>query len=93
MLQREHSAILPTFIKLPFISKILVLFILSGSFTQGLLYFHYIPTTSCMSTFFSSTTEAWLLTSTVSGLDATKPVFGVSEKARLKSVSSVSETS
>ena len=33
-----HSAILLTFIKLPFVIKIFVLSILSGRFTQGLLY-------------------------------------------------------
>ena len=40
MLQGEHSAILLTFIKLPFVIKIFVLFVLSGCFTQVLLY-HY----------------------------------------------------
>ena len=40
MLQGEHSVILSTFIKLPLVIKILVLFILSGRFTQVLrLYF------------------------------------------------------
>ena len=34
----EHSAILLTFIKLPFVIEILVLSILSGRFTQVLLY-------------------------------------------------------
>ena len=38
MLQREHSAVLLTFIKLPFVIKIFVLSILSGRFTQALLY-------------------------------------------------------
>ena len=38
MLQEEHSAILSTFIKLPFVIKIFVLSILSGRFTQVLLY-------------------------------------------------------
>ena len=38
MLQGEHSAILSTFIKLPFVIKIFVLSILSGRFTQVLLY-------------------------------------------------------
>ena len=38
MLQGEHSAILWTFIKLPFVVKIFVLYILSGHFTQVLLY-------------------------------------------------------
>ena len=33
----EHSAILLTFIKLPFVKKIFVLFFLSGRFTQVLL--------------------------------------------------------
>ena len=37
MLQWEHSAILLTFIKLPFVIKIFVLCILSGCFTQGFL--------------------------------------------------------
>ena len=37
MLQ-EHSAILSTFIKLPFFNKIFVLSIFSGGFTQVLLY-------------------------------------------------------
>ena len=37
MLQGEHSAILLTFIKLPFVFKIFVLSILSGGFTQVLL--------------------------------------------------------
>ena len=40
MLQGEHSEILATFIKLPFIIKIFVLSILSGCFTQVLLYKH-----------------------------------------------------
>ena len=38
MLQGEHSAILKTCIKLPFVIKIHVLSILSGCFTQVLLY-------------------------------------------------------
>ena len=38
MLQGEHSAILLTFIKLPFAINIFVLFIFSGRFTQILLY-------------------------------------------------------
>ena len=38
MLQGEHSAILLTFIKLPFVIKIFVMSSLSGRFTQGLLY-------------------------------------------------------
>ena len=38
MLQREHSAILLTFIKLPVVIKTFVLSILSGCFTQVLLY-------------------------------------------------------
>ena len=38
MLQAEHSAILSTFIKLPFAIKIFVLSILSIRFTQVLLY-------------------------------------------------------
>ena len=38
MLQGEHSAILLTFIKLPFVIKIFVLSIFSGRFTQVLLY-------------------------------------------------------
>ena len=40
MLQGEHSAILLTFVKLPFIIKIFVLSILSGRSTQVLLYTH-----------------------------------------------------
>ena len=38
MLQGEHSAILLTCIKLPFVIKTFVLAFLSGRFTQGLLY-------------------------------------------------------
>ena len=38
MLQREHSAILSTCIKLLFVIKIFVLSILSGRFARGLLY-------------------------------------------------------
>ena len=38
MLQGEHSALLSTFIKLLFVIKIFVLSILSGRFTQVLLY-------------------------------------------------------
>ena len=38
MLQGEHSAILLTFIKLPFVIKIIVCLFLSGRFTQVLLY-------------------------------------------------------
>ena len=38
MLQGEHTAILSTFIKLPFVSKISVLSILEWLFTQVLLY-------------------------------------------------------
>ena len=41
MLQGEHSAILLTFIKLPFIIKIFVLSIFSGRFTQVLLCLLY----------------------------------------------------
>ena len=40
MLQGEHSAILSTFIKLPLVIKVFVLSILSGCFTQVLLYYH-----------------------------------------------------
>ena len=39
----EHSAILLTFIKLPFVINIFVLSILSGRFTQILLYIHSKP--------------------------------------------------
>ena len=39
-LQVEHSAILSTFIKLPFVIKISVLSLLSGRFTQVLLYYY-----------------------------------------------------
>ena len=39
MLQGEHSAILPAFFKLKFVIKTFVLSILSGRFTQVLLYF------------------------------------------------------
>ena len=43
MLQGEHSAILLTFIKLPFVIKIIVLSIFeSGRFTQVLLYLQHI---------------------------------------------------
>ena len=38
MLQGEHSAILSTFIRLPFVIKIFVCLILSDHFTQVLLY-------------------------------------------------------
>ena len=38
MLQRENSAILSTFIKLPFVIKIFVCLFLSGRFTQVLMY-------------------------------------------------------
>ena len=38
MLQREHSAILPIFIRLPFVVKSLCCLFLSGRFTQVLLY-------------------------------------------------------
>ena len=38
MLQGEHSEILLTFIKLPFVIKIFVLSVLIGNFTQVLLY-------------------------------------------------------
>ena len=38
MLQGEHSAILLTFIKLPFVFKIFVLSIFKWTFTQVLLY-------------------------------------------------------
>ena len=38
MLQWEHSAILSTFFKLPFVTKIFVLSILSGFLRQVLLY-------------------------------------------------------
>ena len=40
MLQREHSAILSTFINLPFVTKIFVLSILSGRLRQVLLYLY-----------------------------------------------------
>ena len=36
----EHSAILLTFVKLPFVIKILFCLFVSGCFTQVLLYFH-----------------------------------------------------
>ena len=42
MLQGEHSAILYTFIKLPFVIKIFVLSILEWPFTQVLLYINFI---------------------------------------------------
>ena len=38
MLQGEHSDILSTFIKLPFVIKIFVCLFVSGCFTQVLLY-------------------------------------------------------
>ena len=38
MLQGEHSAILSTFIKLPFVNEILFCLFFSGRFTQVLLY-------------------------------------------------------
>ena len=44
VLQGEHSAILLTFIKLPFVIKVFVLSILSGCFTQVLLYYERITT-------------------------------------------------
>ena len=40
MLHGEHSAIRSTFIKLPFVIKMYVLFILSASFRQVLLYIY-----------------------------------------------------
>ena len=40
MLQWEHSAILSTFMKLPFVIRIFALSILRGRLRQGLLYFH-----------------------------------------------------
>ena len=40
MLRGEHSAILLTFIKLPFVIEIFVLSILSGLFSQILLYMY-----------------------------------------------------
>ena len=43
MLKGEHSAILSTFIKLPIVIKIFVLSILSGRFTQVLLYIVICP--------------------------------------------------
>ena len=46
MLQGEHSAILSTFIKLPFIIKIFILSIFEWPFTRVLLYSHinaYLP--------------------------------------------------
>ena len=42
MLKGEHSAILSTFIKLPFVIRIFVLSILSSRFTQVLLYHNYL---------------------------------------------------
>ena len=42
MLQGDHSAIISTFIKLPFIIKIFFPLILSGRLRQVLLYFMYI---------------------------------------------------
>ena len=39
MLQGEHSAILSTFIRLPFVINIFVMSFLNGRFTQVLLYF------------------------------------------------------
>ena len=44
MLQGEHSAILLTFIKLPFVIKILFCLFLSGRFTQVLLYLNFFIT-------------------------------------------------
>ena len=41
MLQGEHSAILLTIIKLPFVIKIYVLSVLSGRFTQDVLYLSF----------------------------------------------------
>ena len=38
LIKGEHSAIISTFIKLPFVIKIFVLFIFSGRFTQVLLF-------------------------------------------------------
>ena len=44
MLQREHSAMLSNFIKLPFVIKIFVLSILSGRFTQVFTVMSYYQT-------------------------------------------------
>ena len=46
MLQGEHSAIFSISIKLPFVTKIIVLSILSGRFSQVLLYISFCDT--CM---------------------------------------------
>ena len=40
MLQEEHSAIISTFIKLPFVTKSLFCLFLSGCFTQVILYLY-----------------------------------------------------
>ena len=42
MLQGEHSAILSTFIRIPFVINIFVWYILSGRFTQVLLYIIFV---------------------------------------------------
>ena len=46
IIQGEHSAILLTFIKLPFVIKIFVLSIFRGHFTQVLLYLYMVIHTS-----------------------------------------------
>ena len=55
MLRGEHSAILSTFIMLPFVINIFILSILSGCFTQVLLYMwyttdllHHVPMFHCI---------------------------------------------
>ena len=54
MLQGEHSAILSTFIKLPFVIKIFVLSFLSGCLRHFLLYWQNSSSTLCFVEFIGS---------------------------------------
>ena len=51
MLQREHSAIFSTFIKLQLPLRPLFCLFLSGRFTQVLLYFEFVPVVEGMVSF------------------------------------------
>ena len=78
MLQGEHSAILSTCIKLPHGFKTFVSSIFEWPLKTGFTVYAPVNVIIILITF---------------GSDATKPVFEVSDKTRLKPVSSATETS
>ena len=106
MLQGEHSAILSTFNKLPFVIKIFVLSILEWPFYTGFTvrgrfrskFAGYVSMrvykrSLCIWKSIEITCTGPYIYGKYMGVNVTKPFFRVCDKARLKPVSSSTETS